>query len=130
VNYRIQPSASAFSLIEILVVLAIITLLVAIAAPSWRAQRNQALTNEARIVLERLDLKQRQFMLRHARYASAREMPLLQNMSTSLIGHYRLEVLSDAHGYVLQLIGKRPGLPALALNHLGVFTESNHAGAQ
>ena len=127
-NYRIQPSASAFSLIEILVVLAIITLLVAIAAPSWRAQQNQALTSEARIVLERLDLKQRQFMLRHARYASAHELPPLQNMSTSLIGHYRLEVLADARGYALQLIGNRPDLPALALNHLGVFTESLHAG--
>jgi hypothetical protein len=49
-------------------------------------------------------------------------------MSTSLIGHYRLEVLADARGYALQLIGNRPDLPALALNHLGVFTESLHAG--
>ena len=129
-NFSIQPWARAFSLIEILVVLTIIALLVAIAAPSWRAQQNQALTNEARIVLERLDLKQRQFMLRHARYASAHELPPLQNISTALIGHYRLEVWADAREYAVQLIGKRPGLPVLALNHLGVFTESIHAGAQ
>ena len=128
-NFSIQPWARAFSLIEILVVLTIIALLVAIAAPSWRAQQNQALTNEARIVLERLDLKQRQFMLRHARYASAHELPPLQTISTALIGHYRLEVWADAREYALQLIGKRPGLPTLALNQLGIFTESMYAGA-
>lgn len=128
-NFSIQPWARAFSLIEILVVLAIITLLVAIAAPSWRAQHNQALTNEAKIVLNRLDLKQRQFMLRHARYASARELPSLQELSASLVAHYRLEVLTDSSGYSLQLVGTRPDLSALTLSHLGVLSESAQTGA-
>ncbi|MGB2104118.1 MAG: type IV pilin protein, partial [Luminiphilus sp.] len=45
------PAASAFSLIEMLVVLAMVALLGAMALPSWRAQQNQAVVDEARLVL-------------------------------------------------------------------------------
>ena len=132
VNFSIQPWARAFSLIEILVVLAIITLLVAIAAPSWRAQHNQALTNEAKIVLNRLDLKQRQFMLRHARYASARELPPLQEY-VGLSGRDIIVLRCwRTLAWVCLAVGRhdRPDLPALALSHLGVLTESApNAGA-
>ena len=52
---------------EMLIVLVIISVLVGVALLSWRAYQDQA-TEEA--MLQRLDIAQRDFMLRHGRYAT------------------------------------------------------------
>ena len=53
---RGRPGRGAFSLIEILIVLVMISLLARIALPSWRTHQHQAVLREAKWVLLRLDI--------------------------------------------------------------------------
>ncbi len=65
---------SAFSLIELLVVVGILSILLAVAMPSWQSVRVASAVREARIVLERLSLHQRHFWQQHTRYAATDEV--------------------------------------------------------
>ena len=125
---RSGPRLGAFSLIEMLIVLVIISLLAGIALPSWRTHQDQAVLREAKWVLQRLDIAQRDFMLRHGRYATEIELPNLTMLSPSVDEAYRLRVDTDDQAFSLQLITKAPSLPDLKLNHLGVWSE--RAGAE
>ena len=118
------PAASAFSLIEMLVVLAIVALLGAMALPSWRAQQNQAVVDEAKLVLRRLDLKQREHLLRSAHPATAKELPALDALSATVAAHYRLEVAIKDRAYQLQLVPTKPDMPTLGLSDIGVGVEA------
>ena len=71
------PRSRGFNLLEMAVVLAIIGVLVSVALPSWRSAQLQQVENEARTVLERLDLKQKLHWQRYARYALEAELPPL-----------------------------------------------------
>ena len=119
------PAASAFSLIEILVVLAMVALLGAMALPSWRAQQNQAVVDEAKLVLRRLDLKQREHLLRHARPATAAELPTLDVLSETVAAHYRLEVMIQDGAYRLRLVPTKPDMPTLELSDTGAGVEAS-----
>ena len=118
------PEASAFSLIEMLVVLAMVAILGAMALPSWRAQKNQAVVDEARLVLRRLDLKQREHLLRYTHPATAAELPMLDELSETVAAHYRLEVMIQDEGYRLRLVPTKPDMPALGLSDSGVGVEA------
>ena len=110
-------------MIEMLVVLAIMSLLAGVALPSWRAHQDQAVLREAKWVLQRLDIAQRDFLLRHGRYATEIELPDLTTLSGSVAGHYLLEVAAGHQAFLLQLVARSPSLPDLKLNHLGVWSE-------
>ena len=118
------PAASAFSLIEILVVMAMVALLGAMTLPSWRAQQNQAVLDEAKLVLRRLDLKQREHLLRYAHPATAAELPVLDELSETVAAHYRLEVAIKDGAYRLRLVPTKPDMPALGLSDSGVGVEA------
>lgn len=118
------PAASAFSLIEMLVVLAMVALLGAIALPSWRTQQNQAVLDEAKLVLQRLDLKQREHLLRYAHPANAAGLPALDLFSATVAAHYRLEVVIHDEGYQLRLVPIKPDMPTLALSNSGAGVEA------
>ena len=118
------PEASAFSLIEMLVVLAMVAVLGAMALPSWRAQQNQAVVDEATLVLRRLDLKQREHILRHAHPATDAELPALDELSETVAAHYRLEVMIQGGAYQLRLAPTKPDMPALGLSDTGVRVEA------
>lgn len=120
---RGRPRLGAFSLIEMLIVLVIISLLAGVALPSWRAHQDRAVLREAKWVLQRLDIAQRDFLLRNGRYASEIELPDLTTLSGSVAGHYLLGVAAGDQAFVLQLMAKTPSLPDLKLNHLGVWSE-------
>ena len=126
---RIGPRFGAFSLIELLIALVIISLLVGVALPSWRAHQDQAVLREAKWVLQRLDIAQRDFMLRHGRYATEIELPDLTTLSPIVDEAYRLQVDMGEQAFSLQLMPKAPSLPDLRLNHLGVWSEQARAGA-
>jgi len=51
-----SPRSRAFTLLEMVVVLAIIGVMVSLALPSWRSAQLRGISNDARTVLERLDL--------------------------------------------------------------------------
>ena len=118
------PTASAFSLIEMLVVLAMVALLGAMALPSWRAQQNQAVVDEAKLVLRRLDLKQREHLLRYAHPATATKLPGLEVLSETVAAHYRLEVAIKGGAYQLRLVPIKPDMPTLGLSDTGVWIET------
>ena len=119
------PAAGAFSLIEILVVLAMVALLGAMALPSWRAQQNQAVVDEAKLVIRRLDLKQREHLLRYAHPATAAQLPALDVLSATVAAHYRLEVVIQDEGYRLRLLPIKPDKPTLGLSDTGVGVEAS-----
>ena len=125
---RSRPRFWAFSLIEMLIVLVIISVLVGVALPSWRAYQDQAVLREAKWVLQRLDIAQRDFMLRHGRYATEIELPDLTTLSSIVDEAYRLQVDMGEQAFSLQLMTKSPSLPDLKLNHLGVWSEQSRAG--
>jgi type IV pilus assembly protein PilE len=120
---QIRPRFGAFSLIEVLIVLVIISLLAGVALPSWRAHQDQAVLREAKWVLRRLDIAQRDFLLRHGRYATEIELPDLTTLSGTVAGHYVLDVAAGDQAFSLQLVASNPSLPDLQLNHLGVWSE-------
>ena len=126
---RSRPRLGAFSLIEMLIVLVIISVLVGVALPSWRAYQDQAVLREAKWVLQRLDIAQRDFMLRHGRYATEIELPDLTTLSPIVDAAYRLQVDMGEQAFSLQLMTKAPSLPDLRLNHVGVWSEQARAGA-
>ena len=126
---RSRPRLGAFSLIEMLIVLVIISLLVGVALPSWRTHQDQAVLREAKWVLQRLDIAQRDFMLRHGRYATEIELPDLTTLSPIVDEAYRLQVDTAEQAFSLHLMTKVPLLPDLKLNHLGVWSEQVRAQA-
>ena len=117
-------AARAFSLIEMLVVLAMVALLGATALPSWRALQKQAVVDEAKLVLRRLDLEQREHLLRRAHPATAAELPVLDELSETVAAHYRLEVAIKDRAYQLRLVPTKPDMPTLGLSDTGVGVEA------
>lgn len=108
-----------FTLVELLVVMAIVAVLAAIAMPSWRATANEALVQQARLVLQRLAIRQQRFRRGHGRFAEQHELPTLDSLGSAVARRYRLRVESEPSGYLLRLTDPDNELPELALSHLG-----------
>ena len=108
-----------FTIVELLVVVSILALLAALAMPSWRATTNDALIQQARLVLQRLAMRQHRFFRGHGRYAAEQELPALAALGSTVSQRYELQVESDSSGYLISLIDPDGELPTLALNHLG-----------
>ncbi len=116
-----------FTLVELMAVVAILAIFVALAMPSWRATANEALIQQARVVLQRLAIRQHRFLRGHGRFARQDELPTLDSLEHSVARRYHLEVESDVSRYSLRLIDPNGELPSLALNHLGQWASSEDA---
>jgi len=116
---------SAFSLIELLVVVGILSILLTIAMPSWQSVRVASAVREARVVLERLNLHQRYFWQQHTRYAATDELPPLAVLSETVGHYYQLSAESTDAGFLLRLVSTVPTAPSLALDHRGVWTTTD-----
>tara|TARA_B100000497_G_scaffold83453_1_gene93003 strand:- start:2464 stop:2829 length:366 start_codon:yes stop_codon:yes gene_type:complete len=116
---------SAFSLIELLVVVGILSILLTIAMPSWQSVRVASAVREARIVLERLNLQQRHFWQQHTRYAATDELPPLAALSETVGQYYQLSAEPTDAGFLLRLVSTVPTAPSLALDHRGVWTTTD-----
>jgi len=55
---RHSTPGRGFTLVELMAVVAILAIFVALAMPSWRAQANEAVIQQARVVLQRLAIRQ------------------------------------------------------------------------
>lgn len=120
-----STAMSAFSLIELLVVVGILSILLTIAMPSWQSVRVASAVREARVVLERLNLHQRYFWQQHTRYAATDELPPLAVLSETVGHYYQLSVESTDAGFLLRLVSTVPTAPSLALDHRGVWTTTD-----
>jgi type IV pilus assembly protein PilE len=86
-----------FTLLELLVVLAMIAVLAALALPGYSAALQQGRRGDAISVLLRLQLAQEHWRAHHAQYAGLDDLGL---GSLSGDGHYRLTITThDAVGY-------------------------------
>ena len=116
-----------FTLIELLAVMAIIAILVALAMPSWCTKSNDALIHQAKLVLQRLAIRQHRFLRGHGRFAQKDEQPSLDALGGSVAQRYELQVESGSSHYLLRLIDADNELPDLMLNHLGQWGASEVA---
>ena len=95
---------SAFSLIELLTVVAILGIIMAVAVPSWQQHLLVARRGDATGALLRTALRQEQFLLRQRRYASASEMTMPPPVGLGITGsfhdHYEVSVTSHLSGYL------------------------------
>ena len=82
---QVTPS-KGFSLLELLIVIAIIGVLVAIALPSYRAINVQAYTKITQLTLLDLHMQQQHYHLVHGKYAPIDELkvPLLKYHQVSM----------------------------------------------
>ena len=112
------------TLIELLIVLVITGVLISIAAPSWQGFHVDGVVDEARLVLSRLDLKQRAFWQEHGRYAGVSDLPSLGSLSPRVARYYTLQVDLPPDGFQLHLNSGDHAWPSLGLNHLGLWSES------
>ena len=123
--HSVSTSASAFSLIELLVVVGIMSIVVAVAMPSWQSVRVASAVREARIVLARLNLHQRQFWQRHNRYATTEELPPLAVLSDTVGHYYQLSAESTDARFLLRLLSTASAAPSLTLDHRGIWTTTD-----
>ena len=86
-----------FSLIELLIVLAIVALLAAVALPAWQAQRDRAQRNDARAWLIRLSNDQQAHFVRAGHYApDLRGLGFTTPVAATPGGHYQLSVVATS----------------------------------
>ena len=112
------------TLIELLIVLVITGVLISIAVPSWQGFHVGGVVEEARLVLTRLDLKQRAFRQEHGRYAGVSDLPPLASLSPRLSRYYTLQVDLPPDGFQLLLTSGDHDWPSLGLDHLGLWSGS------
>lgn len=95
---------TGFTLMELLIALAIIAIIVASAIPSYQRYLDRAARNDARVGLLKLAADQQTFFLRNGRYAvDLRELGA--NAATKITdnGRYQLSVLSTSgEGFVVR----------------------------
>lgn len=95
-----RPPTGGFSVVELVVVMAVIGILAALAYPSLRAHWLKARRADAHNALMQLQQAQERWRADHRSYATAAE---LEAPATSLEGHYRLSVTgASPSGYELR----------------------------
>lgn len=95
-------SNSGFTLIELMIVVAIIALLASIAFPSYQKSVRQAYRSDAYAGLGRMADLQERFYLQNRSYATQAQIAQVGGANT-VEGYYTLSVdASDANGYTLK----------------------------
>ena len=130
-----------FTLVEVLVTLALIAILASQAVPGYRAVINRAQRQDAQAALLRVQYRQERFYGEHLRYAAALSAPAhedgLQLAETSDNGDYALSLRAgpDGQDYTASataLAGGRqaddPDCAVFSLDHTGLKRSADAAG--
>ncbi len=113
---------SGFTLLELLVVLAIVGVLLALTVPSYAVFQRKALAREGAIHLTALAALEEQLRLTKGQYQSAAVLLNSRALPASLTRHYRLSVkLDHSSGFLLSLqpLAHSMDYPLLSLDALG-----------
>jgi len=100
-----QTSARGWTLAELLISLALMSVLAAVALPTYQQQQRQARRGDGQAALLQLQMDQARWRSTHERYAdSVRELGWAQDLSAQ--GHYQIMVTeATAEGYTAQATG-------------------------
>ncbi len=133
---------AGFSLVELLITLVLISILAAIAYPSYLGQLRKSRRAEAAIALHSMAQAQERFYARFRAYTSIVAGPDLcagsacglgQRSNSSENGYYTLTAIGDATSYVLTATASGPQIEdsdcrAMAVNNIGVKVGTNASG--
>lgn len=112
-----------FTLLELLVALAIVGVLLSLAVPGYQTHRLKAVQTQAMAALQLMAQRQAQLRLAAGEYGSATALLALGDLPAEVARHYRFSVDVSAGGaaYVLRLTPQVIGTddPELSLDHIG-----------
>jgi type IV pilus assembly protein PilE len=119
----IRLPSGGFSLIELLVVLAVVGILTTIALPSYSHYRVRAIQNQAVVALEMLATRQARYRLVNGYFGEADAINAQALVSADLRQHYDLAVdlIDEGRGYEMRLSPKsvHRNTPILRIDHTG-----------
>ena len=100
-----KPNAQGWTLAELLISLALMSVLAAVALPTYQQQQRQARRGDGQAALLQLQMDQARWRSTHERYAnSVSELGWAQALSPQ--GHYQITVTdATAEGYTAMAIG-------------------------
>lgn len=91
-----MKKSAGFTLIELMIVVAIVSILLAIAIPAYNDQMRKSRRTEAKQILSDMQLKQEKWRSNHATYATVAQLPISDTSN-----HYDFALtVPTATGYV------------------------------
>ena len=125
-RHSCRQSRNGFSLVELLVVLAIVAILAGLTYPSYRQHQLRSVVTEARLSLQTMATTQTQMRLKHGRYQSLDELLVHVALSDRINQHYALDLklTNDGLAFRLSMVPRlsEETLPTLTLDHWGQFS--------
>jgi type IV pilus assembly protein PilE len=107
-------SKAAYSLIEILIVIAIVGILVGLATPSWHQHLLRAQRSDAMNTLLRVAVRQTQYLLQNNSYATEEQLSLAPpnglGIAHSSQQHYDITLPAQARGYLATARARTNGM--------------------
>ena len=125
---RGQLNWQGFTLIELMLVLAIASIVTVVALPSWRSVQDQSLIREAAQCFS-VSISSSDSFGSASTLCNRGSIALAVSLSDRVAHFYRLRVFAGSGQYTLRLTTDSDRLPSLALNHQGVWIESSPGGA-
>lgn len=121
--WGVRCRVTGFTLLEMLIALAIVAILVAVSQPTLRAQHTRGVQAQAMATLHSLVSLQERLRVSLGSYQPASVLAARRALPDTVADHYRLAVDVGAGGvdFVIQLIphdASRTG-PILSVDHLG-----------